>query len=460
VTSLRSRLLIWLMVPLVLVAAIVALETFSSANRTSNELHDRTLLAVMLVISENVVASDGDVLAENVLEVLTDNLGDQFFYHLAGPGNAFVTGYSDFPKPPTGVALKGGKPVFYDGTYRDDPVRVVAMRQLLNHDELQGWATITTWQRVNRRSELAFSLFGRSLLRLILLIFTAGAIVWLAVVFGLRPLRELQLAIDARTPQDLNPIRRPLPKELKGIVGSMNDLFARVARSKANRERFIGNAAHQLRNPIAALKVQAETSLGSKTQKGLRAGLVKIVEASNSTGRIINQMLASASANALDSDAGEVFDLVACVNKAAHVSAPQALENDHEFSVLIKDDNIKIRGHEVLMQEAIVNLIDNAVSHTENGGDIGVALKLIKDGKAIEIAVSDSGTPFSQEELQKHYQPFATGGGPRSGSGLGLSIARDVANSHGGYLEVSPHARGKKISIILPIASAGRNISG
>lgn len=450
--SIRTRLVLWLMIPLTLVAAVVALETFSRAQRVSNDLYDRTLLAVMLTVSEHVVATNGDVLTENLLEVLTDSLGDQFFYHVAGPGKSFVTGYSGFPKPPAGIELEGGKPVFYDGIYQGDPVRVVAMRQLLSQRELNGWTNITAWQRVGVRTDLTYSMFGRSLTRFVLLILSAGLIVWFAVAFGLRPLRNLQHAIESRTPYDLTPIRRAMPVELSGIVKSMNDLFARVARSKANRERFIGDAAHQLRNPIAALKVQAETSLDAKSQKRLREGLEQIVDTTNKTGRIIEQMLASASAHATDPDSGEEFDLAETVREAARTCAPSALRKNQDLSLDCAFDHCLFNGHRILMQEAVVNLIDNAIRHTDEGSAINVSLHGCDDGEHLCINVSDQGAPFTEEDLLRHSQPFATGGGPRSGSGLGLSIAKDVAKSHGGYLAVSPgdNGSGKSITILLP----------
>ena len=245
-SSIRSRLLMWLMVPLALVAAAVSVETFLSAQRLSHDLHDRTLLAAMLAISENVVASNGTLLADETLDVLTDNLGDQYFYHVAGPANAFVTGYSGFPRLPAGEELIDGQPVFYDGVHLGNDVRVIALRQLLVGRELNGLTTITAWQQVTQRDRMTLEIFSRSLIRLALLVLSAGAIVWFAVAFGMRPMRDLRRAIDSRSPYDLTPIKRPMPTELSGIVNSMNDLFARVARSKSNRERFIGDAAHQL----------------------------------------------------------------------------------------------------------------------------------------------------------------------------------------------------------------------
>lgn len=448
-SSIRRRLLLWLIIPLTAVAVIVSIETFVSAQKISNDLHDKTLLAAMLTISENVVASNGTLLAEQTLKVLTENLGDEFFYHVLGPNGAFVTGYSGYPRLPDDIELKDGEPIFYDGVYQGNTVRVTTMRQLLSGRDLNGWTTITTWQETTQRADLTLSLFGRSLIRLAALVIAAGVIVWFAVTQGLQPLRRLQQAIDSRTPLDLTPIKRAMPIELKGIVASMNDLFARVARSKANRERFIGDAAHQLRNPIAALKVQAEVALQAKDGKARNQSLKQVVQVSDQTSELVSQMLTNARANAIEKDAGEAFDLSELTLDAARSAASKAIEKDQDFSTDVTE-GVWLKGDKVLIREAIVNLMDNAVKYSPNQAKISVSLVSANDEILIEI--SDDGMPISDEVFFQYCQPFYTDDSAHSGSGLGLAIAKDVSANHGGYLSniANKTGDGKTISIILP----------
>lgn len=455
INSIRTRLLIWLLIPLTGVAAIVSLETFYSAQRVSKDLHDRTLLAAMLTLSENIVASSGSLLAENTLEILTENLGDEFFYYVTGPRGAFVTGYSGYPRVPEGMELQDETPIFYDGEYNGRHVRVTAVRQFLSGGLLNGWTTITTWQNTTTRDQLTISLFGRSLLRLFAVVLAAGAIVWFAVSRGLRPISELQEAIDNRTSHDLAPIKRSMPVELSGIVIAMNELFKRVARSKQNRERFIGNAAHQLRNPVAAIKVQAQAALASDEKHDLKQALHEIVHTSDDTGKMINQMLSSASAHALSSEKMKEVDLSKIVTHATQTVAASALEKGQEISLDMQAETLPYLGHEILLREAIVNLIDNAVRHNDGDSQIGVSLKTDAENRVIRIGVSDDGEPLDEEALIALSQPFSTGDDAGSGSGLGLSLAKDVAKSHGGNLIVRPFGEsndhGKTISLILPL---------
>lgn len=446
-TSIRTKLLLGLLIPLIIVAAFVSLETFFASRKISQDLSDKTLLAASLTILERVISTNGNLLAEETLDTLTENLGDRFFYHVSGPNGAFVTGYSGYPRPPTSLEVAQDQPYYYDGVHLGEPVRVVLLRRDFSDRELSGVTAITTWQRITQRDSLTFSLFARSLTRLALLVLAAGTIVWFAVRYGLNPLIRLQDAIDRRTPYDLNPIRRSMPPELSGIVASMNDLFQRVARSKNNRERFIGDAAHQLRNPIAAIKVQAELALSENKKTAMEEGLRQIVDVSNASTSMINKMLSSASAYALDQKSESVFDLSAVVRETVSDAASSAFEKDQEISLVGAEEVTNFQGSSTLIREAIVNLIDNAIRYNSRGSEIEVGL-LIGD-EMLEIFVADSGKPWTEEEFLTLTQPFYTEQENSTGTGLGLSIAKDIAKSHGGYLATQAMLSGKKISIHL-----------
>ncbi len=446
--SIRLRLMLWLLFPLCGIAAIVSLETFYSARKVSNELSDKTLLAATLTILENVISSNGSLLADATLDTLTENLGDRFFYHVRGPDGAFVTGYVGYPRLPSDRVLKIGEPLFYDGVHLGETVRVAQLQRDLTNRELNGVTTITAWQRITQRSTLTLSLFTRSLFRLLLLVLAAAAIVWFAIRIGLRPLVQLQSAIDRRTPYDLTPIKRAMPQEVAGIVRSMNELFARVARSKSNRERFIGDAAHQLRNPIAAIKVQAEAALQSRTKNDMRSGLQQIIDVSNSSNHMINQMLSGATAHAMDRSQESSFDLSKLLERTVAQSAPAAFAKDQEISLDGATIPIHFTGNETLLKEAVGNLIDNAIRYNAEKARIDVQLE--QSAKSLAISVQDTGPKFSEEEFLQFTQPFFTGDTGQSGSGLGLSIAKDIAKSHGGYLKTEERQDGKAICIILP----------
>ena len=465
--SIRSRLLVLLLVPLTAVAVLVAVETYFSARRTANQLYDRTLLAVLLAVRENVVASDGELLTEEMLEVLTENLGDQFLYHVAWPGNGHMTGYANRPEPPNNVRPEGGSPLFFDATYSGDPVRAVSLRQFVAEGtptvpvaRADGWLRVTVWQRVRQRDALAFDLFTRSLLRLLAILGAAGVIVFLAVTRGLRPLEALRAAIEARSPTELSPIRRSVAPELRGIVGAMNDLLGRVERSRVNRERFIADAAHQLRNPLAAIKTQAQAGMASRgptpraTADHPRRSLSAIVETTDRTAAMVEQMLTGARANALrlDRDSRNArIDPVELARSVALELAGKSMCAGHALSFDAEDEGNGAwsLGDARLVREAVANLIDNAIVHNPVGTSIEVNVRCRGDQIAIEVY--DDGRTVPPTELARLSQPFATGNTDAEGSGLGLSIAKDIARSHGGDLTLEEHPeRGKTFRITLP----------
>lgn len=450
--SIRTSLTIWLMVPLSIVAVLFSLETYYSVKKTSDDLNDRTLLAASLTILEHVISSNGSLLAEAALDTLEDTLGDQFFYYVRGPDGAFITGYSLYPRLSTEIDLTENTPYFYDGVHRGVDVRVVQLKRDLTDRELNGVTTIITWQQTTQRESLVYTLFARSLTRLLLLTLVAGSIVWFAVKSGLRPVARLQKSIDNRSSYALNPIMQSVPVELQGIVESMNKLLDRVARSKKNRERFVGDAAHQLRNPIAAIKVQAQAALESKHNNAMQSGLEQILDVSDNSANMINKMLSGVSAHALDSDHFTEFDLSLLIKTKAADLAPVAFDKDQDIAISGLDDPLCCLGNEILLGEAVSNLIHNAITHNAKGTRIGISLQIDERKKSIEFVVEDAGQGFTEEEFNELAQPFRTGGSNPGSTGLGLSITKDISRLHKGDLLTRRTCSGKLILMQLPLS--------
>ncbi|MGB5559990.1 MAG: sensor histidine kinase N-terminal domain-containing protein, partial [Paracoccaceae bacterium] len=153
--SLRSRLFFLIILPLILVASIAAVARYVMAERMSERLYDNTLLTVALTISRDVVLSEGDVLTEQLLDALTNALGDPVYYRIEGPEGRFVTGYSDAPPLPDAAEVEPGIPFFYDAVSLGDPVRVVTLREFIAEPQFGGWVTVDVWQTVNQRDALS-----------------------------------------------------------------------------------------------------------------------------------------------------------------------------------------------------------------------------------------------------------------------------------------------------------------
>ena len=209
--SLRLRLFILILTPLVLIAALLGLWRFMIAQNTAKELFDDSLLSAGLAISRDVAISGGDALSPTTRSMIRDASGGEIFYHVTGPGGIYVTGYAYPPAATNPSAQEVYKPQFFEALYRQEPVRVLKMTERVTIDNLIGDATVTVWQRMADRNAFANELSIRAGILMGILLATLAIVVWFGVARGLRPLLDLQDAIDLRSPDDLSEIKRSVP---------------------------------------------------------------------------------------------------------------------------------------------------------------------------------------------------------------------------------------------------------
>ncbi|SIR37975.1 two-component system, OmpR family, sensor histidine kinase TctE [Rhizobium sp. RU20A] len=451
--SLRSRLFLLLILPLVVIAGIASYARYEAAERLSRSLYDNTLLAVALTISRDVAISEGDVLTEQLLEELTTALGDPVYYRITGPGGGFVTGYSDPPDVPDGSDIQSGKPFFFDSTYLGRQVRSVVLREFLNQPRLQGWMTVEVWQTVSQRAALSRELLLQSVALLTTVILSAAVILWFGIKLGLKPLLDLQNAISLRTPDDLKPIRRWIPVELRPLVETTNSLFERLSKAFEIRSAFISDAAHQLRNPIASIVTQAEAAVSSPDESTLRQRVASIAQSARATGRLTNQLLSlervrGRSLRALFKDT----DLVDLVSAKIRAFAEVQLMNN--ISVGFEVDGVpkSVFCDPVMIDELMANLLDNALRYgLRGGGELVVRLAFSED--VVLVIVEDNGPGIDPDLRERVFDRFFRAGLDfDDGCGLGLAIVADIAEAHGGAARCVPSVRGARFEIRLPLA--------
>lgn len=450
--SLRSRLFLLLILPLIVIAAISSYARFQEAERLSQSLYDNTLLAVALTISRDVAISEGDILTEQLLEELTTALGDPVYYRITGPGGGFVTGYSDPPDVPPGSDIKSGKPFFFDSTYLGRQVRSVILREFLNQPRLQGWMTVEVWQTVSQRAALTRDLLYQSIALLTTIILSAAVILWFGIKLGLKPLLDLQNAISLRTPDDLRPIRRWIPVELRPLVQTTNSLFERLAKAFEIRSAFISDAAHQLRNPIASIVTQAEAAVSSPDEETLRERVALIAQSARATGRLTNQLLS------LERVRGrslrvlfESTDLVALVSAKTRAFAEVQLLNDIAVSFEVEGDARPVVCDPIMIDEMMANLLDNATRYgLRGGGELNVILAFQPDHA--KIIVEDDGPGIEASLRVRVFDRFFRADLDfYDGCGLGLAIVADIAEAHGGSASCVPSQKGARFEICLPL---------
>jgi two-component system, OmpR family, sensor histidine kinase TctE len=451
--SLRVRLFVLIVLPLIAVAGFASVVRYVMAERTSQELYDNTLLAVTLAISRDVVISEGDLLSEKLLDALAHTLGDAIYYRVEGPDGRFITGYSDAPALSTPEQIRGGVPTFFDAESFGEPVRVVVLREFISEPQFGGWVTVKVWQTVRQRDALSLQLAAQTGSLMTIVIAAAGAFVWFGINYGLKPLLDLRTAIESRSPDDLGPIRRPVPREVRSLVAAMNDLFGRLSNAFAARDVFIANAAHQLRNPIAAIRAQAEAAEAAPEGVDLRARIADVAEAARRTSRLTQQLLSLEKALGRPEALGaQTIDIAKLAAEILRVKAPTALRRGVEVSLELQGDPRPLAGDPLLIGEALENLLDNALRYgCAKGGGIRVLVAFEHDRVTLVVADDGPGVPADQRE--RVFERFQRGGEEgNDGCGLGLAIVREIALRHGGAAKLVEAPTGARFEMVFPSA--------
>ena len=455
VHSLRTRLLLLLVPPLVLVALFAGMARYHAARVSTEELFDRTLLAVALAISRDVARSGGDVISPATLDLMRSNLGDEVYYHVAGAQGGYVTGYAYPPVQRDANPESDPQPRFFETRQDGRDMRVVVLREYVESEALSGWATVTVWQTMTSRKAMSFHVALWSLAVMGAVIVAAALVLWFGVRRGLRPLTDLENAIAQRSPDDLTPIRRPVPLEVQSLVEAMNGLLTRLDAAFASRDRFISDAAHQLRNPIAGVQSLAEAAERCPIGQEMRSRVADVADAARGAGRLTRQLLSLERVRSRGPvQLREAVDVKTMVAEIAARMAPAAMRRGVAMSFDCSEQSVPVRADPVMLGEAVDNLVDNALRYgCRDGGtvDISVArenghalVTVVDDGPGVEVALGD-----------RVFSRFVRGAEDTGeGCGLGLAIVREVARQHGGDCYLVQRERGSRFVIRLPCTQA------
>ncbi len=449
--SLRLRLFILILTPLVLLAVLLGLWRFMIAQKTAQELFDDSLLSAGLAISRDVAISGGDALSPTTRSLIRDASGGEIFYHVTGPGGIYVTGYAYPPASSTPSIQDAYEPFFFEALYREEPVRVLKMTERVTLENLIGDATVTVWQRMADRNAFANELSIRAGILMGILLATLAFVVWFGVARGLRPLLDLQDAIDLRSPDDLSEIKRPVPVEVQGVVKTLNRLFGQVENSINAHQVFISEAAHQLRNPAAAVQSMAEALQDAKTDDDREKRILELVAAAKNSATVAEQLLSlERLRQPTHQDQMAEIDFRSVVEEACTEMGVHILAKGIEFDVTMPETAVMVSGDRVFLVEALKNLLDNAVKH--GGTKLShISVVLGSDGEYVNLTVADDGADLSPEQSEAAFSRFSQLE-YSEGSGLGLSIVSAVAQRHGGTVSINRVERGASVTLELPIA--------
>jgi two-component system sensor histidine kinase QseC len=279
-------------------------------------------------------------------------------------------------------------------------------------------------------------------------------VLWLGVTRALAPLERIASEVRLREAGRLGALAAPeAPEEIEPLVSAMNELFARLERTFENERRFTGDAAHELRTPLAALKTQAEVALTTASDDRRRHALGQVVAGVEAATRVVEQMLALARIDASGPPAATAVDLERLARETVAECAAQAQARGVALACRSEGTPPKVAGDEIMLQALLRNLVENAIRHAPDAGEVRVSVGAEAGGVA--LTVEDSGPGVPEELLTRIFDRFfRVAGGSGRGSGLGLSIARRVAQLHGGRIAAARSAElgGLQVRAWLPAA--------
>jgi two-component system sensor histidine kinase TctE len=439
---LRRQLLGWLLAPLVLLLSADTFVSYWVALSFSQRAHDRTLLEVAREFSFYLRAADGGLalqMPEEARRLLFTDPEDRLFFEAAAADGRSVAG-ERIPAAPAGT--RDAAETFYDGVVQAEAVRIIELR-LAAEAGGRPAAVVRVAETKNKRNALAREFLAGVVLPQLLLIGIAGAVVWLGVVRGLRPLARLQRAVAARSHRDRSPLSAEgVPGEVSPLLAAMNDLLARLDRALTLQGRFIADAAHQLKTPIAALRAQFEVALREPDAARMREALRQLEPGLDRLSRLVSQLLSLArnEPEAMPVLRLAPLDLNALALEAATAWVPQALKKAIDLGFEGASAPVPIRGDGARLRELLDNLLDNAVRYSREGGCVTVR---VQSEPVPAVHVNDDGPSIPPGERERVFERFhRLLGSGQEGSGLGLAIAQEIARLHGGEIALREDADG------------------
>jgi len=425
--SLRLRLLVLILLPLMLVAIGAVSWQYRQSGRSAEAVFDQKLAIIALAIFRDLLATEGENLSPATKALFEEASGATFFYHVRGPDGGFVTGYSPPPVKPKSVPSRISEMIFFESSHRGQPVRVVQLNEQAKVDELNGRVTVSVWQNLAERRNFARDLALQGGIIATLLICTVILVVFFGIRIGLRPLRALEDAIIRRSSSDLSPIMRAVPNEVRHIVHRLNNLFAEVTQSQAQKDRFISNAAHQLRNPVTGISTMAEVAQNTTDPVKIKPRLQELLKAARNLSRLTEQMLSYERLQQQNPNKSPVL-IDDFLQKTTAELADTVLSRKIEFSLLPGAKKVRVELDTLLMEQVFANLVDNALKY---GGpalsEIIIRSEVI--GKNLKISVCNNGAPVAAEAEERLFERFEQGQ-EGHGAGLGLAIVREIIQQH------------------------------
>ena len=454
--SLFGEILDWMLTPFLLLWPITFGLTWLVAEGIAQVPFDRALQQNVNVLAQLVHSDERHVsfqLPPTAHMILQADATDTVYYQVLGGQRELLGGEAKLPLPQDDEKLITQELRLRDDEMNGTPIRVAYMWVRVQPQDAHP-ALVQVAETLEKRSVLAHEIIRGVMLPLFVILPLSVLLVWLALTRGIKPLNELEDRIRQRKPGDMSPLdEQSVPSEVVPLVSSINDLLQRLQGSIATQKRFLADAAHQLKTPLAGLRMQADLAQRENSSAGeLKQSLQLIGRASIRATHTVNQLLALARAESGGATLGrQECDLVALAMEVLQDSLPRAMERRIDLGYEGVDpgsQGVKVEANPTLLKELMRNLVDNALNYTpsieENMGIVTVRVLADRFGHVVVFQVEDNGPGVPDAEKDLIFQPFYRAlGNETDGSGLGLPIVLEIAQQHAAQVSLEAAQPGR-----------------
>ncbi|MGH1465148.1 MAG: sensor histidine kinase N-terminal domain-containing protein [Cognatishimia sp.] len=446
--SIRRRLTLQLMIGALVLAILLYLVVLNVARDLAERSQDNILFASATAILESVAVQDDEIVADipyGALSMLGNVSDDRVFYKIA-TGSHVLTGYADLPA----VDGNGDQGASYvTAPYKGEDVRVIEVSRRLSLSTGSVNVTVSVAQTRNGQAEIVTRMRRVALSSGAGFFFVATVLAVITAQSSIRPLNRLAGSVSRRGPKDMRAVVGPVPSEMVPLVTSLNRLMSRLKISLARSEDFIAEAAHRVRTPLATVRTQAEVVLRrvdrDENRNSLREMIRAIDESSRAAGQLLDHAMVTYRTDHLER---EMIDLAELATDLVARLTPVAELKDIHLRVEVLEKS-QFFGDAILIQNAVRNVLDNAIKYSPVDREINVRVGRVENEAFIQIADQAGGFPdVAQEELTGRFARGSNAVGT-VGSGLGLTIAKEVTEAHGGRLELENLEEGGGACVIL-----------
>jgi two-component system sensor histidine kinase TctE len=454
--SLRRRLLARLWIPLSGVLLLGAVVSFGVAYHFGNVVHDRWLLDSAMTLATQLRANVGKVsleLSPSAVEMFEWDAVDRIYEQVTAPSGRLIFGNADFPAPPGDLAPNA--PRYYDTTIGGNPVRVVAVAVASPADATKT-VTIQVAETKKKREALVLEIMLALVPLQVGILLVAGAFIWFAVTSSLATLDETASRLRRYKPERLHPVRdvQKVPSEVKPLILAINQLIEKLSEAQGAQQRFVANAAHQLRTPLATLQVQTERALRETNPERHSEALADVVKAVSRMRHLTQQLLTLSRSDPSSEGTLHMTDIDLAQFARAELErwADRAVEREVDLGYEGPESGVTVAGEAQLLAELLGNLVENAIEYGGAGGRVTVGVASAPP----TLFVEDDGPGIPHVERERVFEPFYR---PRDstagGSGLGLTIAREIAARHDAVLTIADKTDtpGTRIEVVFPPTS-------